>query len=197
MKLTHVALLLAATTSAADARVTRIEITKREPFAAGQAFGSTGAYEKIVGRYHGALDPSHPLNAAIVDLDKAPRNAQGLVEYSSDFYILKPVDLAKGNGALLYDVNNRGNMRALAQFNSAAASNDPATREHAGNGFLMRHGFALVWSGWIPGLPAQGNLLRIEVPSAAGPIEQMVWDEFLFNDDKSLRGRLTYRAVTT
>ena len=90
MKAITLALLLTATTSAADARVTRIEIGKREPFAAGQAFGSTGAYEKIVGRYHGALDPSHPLNATIVDLDKAPRNAQGQVEYTADFYILRP-----------------------------------------------------------------------------------------------------------
>ena len=70
MKAITLALLLTAMTSAADARVTRIEISKREPFAAGQAYGSSGAYEKIVGRYHGALDPSHPLNATIVDLDK-------------------------------------------------------------------------------------------------------------------------------
>src|SRR5215470_14535023 len=200
MKVAAVGLMFIAMTVAAEARVTRIEITKREPFAAGQSFGTTGAYEKIVGRYHGTLDPAHPLNATIVDLDKAPRNASGLIEYSADFYLLKPVDLARGNGALLYDVNNRGNMRALAQFNNAPSSNDPTTPEQAGNGFLMRQGFTVVWSGWIPGLPANNNALRIDVPvatTAAGPIEQTVWDEFLFNDDKSTRGRLTYRATTT
>jgi len=148
MKAITLALLLTATTSAAEARVTRVEIVKREPFAAGQAFGSTGAYEKIVGRYHGALDPSHPLNATIVDLDKAPRNAQGQVEYTADFYILRPVDLAKGNGAIFYEASNRGSKAILARFNNASArSNDPSTADHAGDGFLMRRGFTLVWNG--------------------------------------------------
>src|SRR5690348_4680792 len=114
----YVGLALILTTAVADARVTRLEIRQQEPFAAGQAFGDVGAYEKVVGRFHGELDPAHPLNAEIVDLDKAPRNGRGMVEYSSDFYILKPADISKGNGALLYDVNNRGNKRALVQFNS-------------------------------------------------------------------------------
>ena len=86
-------LALIAATANAQARVTRIEITKQEPFAAGQTFGNVGAYEKVVGRFRGELDPKSPLNAVIVDLDKAPRNARGMVEYSADFYILKPVDV--------------------------------------------------------------------------------------------------------
>src|SRR5262245_45439790 len=151
-----------AMTATADARVTRIEIVKREPFAAGQSFGTTGAYEKVVGRYHGALDPKHALNAGIVDLDKAPRNAQGLVEYSADFYILKPVDLAKGNGAIFYEANNRGNKASLGRFNNGSRSNDPSTAEHAGDGFLMKQGFTVAWNGWMPGLPAENELMRIE-----------------------------------
>ncbi len=197
MKPIHVALIVAATTTAAEARVTRIEIGKREPFAAGQAFGSTGAYEKIVGRYHGALDPANPLNATIVDLDKAPRNAQGLVEYSADFYILKPVDLSKGNGAIFYEASNRGSKAILARFNNATArSNDPSTAEHAGDGFLMRRGFSLVWNGWMPGLPAGNDLLQITVPSASG-LAQTTWDELLFNDAKTMQARLTYQAAST
>jgi Alpha/beta hydrolase domain len=187
-------------TVAADAGVTRIEIARRVAFAGGQAFGAIGAYERIIGRFHGELDPAHPLNAGIVDLDKAPRNALGRVEYSSDFEILKPLDLAKGNGALLYDVNNRGNKRALIQFNNAPASNDPTALEHAGNGFLMRTGFTVLWSGWIADLPTTGNALRIEVPiatTAAGPIEQTVWDEFLFNVNGAMQGRLTFPATST
>ncbi len=202
MKPISVALLLAAMTSAtmmstANARVTRIEIAKREPFAAGQAFGSTGSYEKIVGRYHGVLDPAHSLNAGIVDLDKAPRNAQGQVEYSSDFYILKPVDLAKGNGAIFFEASNRGGKAILVRFNNATVrSNDPSTAKHAGDGFLMRQGFTLVWNGWMPGLPARDNLLRITLPSAKG-LGQIIWDEFLFNNTKTMQGRLTYRAAST
>src|SRR6202008_90103 len=107
---------LLTTIATADARVVRIEITRTEPFAAGQAFGETGAYEKMVGRFYGEVDPGNALNAGIVDIDKAPRNAKGQVEYAPDFYILKPLDLARGNGALLYDVNNRGSKRALVAF---------------------------------------------------------------------------------
>src|ERR1700693_497868 len=131
-------LALIAATASAQARVTRIEITKQEPFAAGQTFGNVGAYEKVVGRFRGELDPKSPLNAQIVDLDKAPRNARGMVEYSADFYILKPVDVTKGNGALFYELANRGNKGILPRFNYAAGSNDPGTAQHAGDGFLMR-----------------------------------------------------------
>jgi hypothetical protein len=190
--------MAAAAPPAAQARLTRLEILRTEPFAGGEAFGTVGAYEKVVGRFHGELDPAQPLNAVIVDLEKAPRNAAGRVEYTSDFYILRPTDLAKGNGALLYDVNNRGNKRALIQFNRAPASNDPATSADAGNGFLMRQGFSVVWSGWIPGLPATDNNLRIEVPTAttaAGPIEETVWDELLFNDTTTTKAQLSFRPV--
>lgn len=198
MPVVWVILLLAAVS--AEARVTRIEISRREPFVAGQAFGSAGVYEKIVGRFHGELDPPHPLNAGIVDLEKAPRNTRGRVEYSADFYILKPVDLTKGNGALFYDVNNRGNKLILYQLNSAPRENDPTTPAHAGNGFLMRHGFTVLWSGWIPGLPATNHNLRLEVPVAGGgasQIEQLVWDEFLFNTKTETQARLTFQATST
>ena len=90
-----VGIALAVLTATAQARVTRIEITRQEPFAGGVPYGNTGAYEKIVGRFRGELDPAHPLNAAIVDIDNAPRTAQGMVEYSADFYILKPLDLGQ------------------------------------------------------------------------------------------------------
>jgi hypothetical protein len=193
-----VAILLFA--NVAEARVTRIEITRHQLFADGQEFGSAGSYEKLVGRFYGELDPVAVLNSGIVDLDKAPRNAQGMVEYSSDFYILKPVDLSKGNGTLLYDVNNRGNKQALVQFNSAPRENDPSTAADAGNGFLMRYGFTIVWSGWLPDLPAINNNLRLYVPAAndpGGPILQKVWDEFLFNDKTTTQAKLSFPAAST
>src|SRR5262249_8858180 len=190
---------LALITASAQARVMRIEITRQEPFAAGQTFGSVGAYEKVVGRFHGELDPKSPLNAAIVDLDKAPRNARGMVEYSADFYILKPVDVTKGNGALFYELANRGNKGILPRFNYAAGSNDPTTTEHAGDGFLMRQGYTLLWNGWMNGLPATNNALRIELPIAtnpSGPIVETVWDELLFNETDTKQARLTYKATS-
>jgi hypothetical protein len=193
-------LVLIAATASAEARVTKIEIVKREPFAGGQTFGGVGAYEKVVGRFQGELDPRSPLNAVIVDLDKAPRNASGMVEYSADFYILKPVDLGKGNGALFYELSNRGNKGMLARFNDAAGSNDPSTAQHAGNGFLMQQGFTLLWNGWMTGLPAVNDTLRIELPIAAtpaGPIVETVWDELLFNQADVKQARLSFPATST
>ena len=137
-----------------DARITQIQITSRVPFADGTSFGTTGPYEKLRGRIFGEVDPTDPLNAVIVDLDKAPRNARGMVEYSSDFLILKPLDMSRGNHKIFYGINNRGNTGALGSLNDAVTGgNDPTTAQDAGNGFLMRQGYAIVDAGW------QGDVL--------------------------------------
>ena len=142
-------ILTAAWLSPAAAKVEQIEILSRQPFAAGTEFGSAGAYEKLRGRAWFALDPNAAANAPIADLKLAPRNNRGLVIFSSDFLVLRPVDAARGNGLLLYEVNNRGNIGMLGQLNEAPFSrNDPATRCDAGNGFLFRRGFTMVWSAW-------------------------------------------------
>lgn len=137
---------------AVEARVTRIVVDRMEsPTFAGQEFGLVGAYEKIVGRLFGEVDPHARENADIVNLDKAPKNAAGRVEYSTDFYILKPVDLTKGNRKMFYGVINRGNKIDLVLMNNAPyddRTNDPTRPEDAGNGFLMRQGYSMVWSGW-------------------------------------------------
>ena len=92
----------------ADAKITSITIDKTEPFAGGASFGEAGAYVKITGTAKGELDPADARNKIIVNLDKAPRNAAGKVEYEVEFYIMRPADPAKGSGTLLYEVNNRG-----------------------------------------------------------------------------------------
>ena len=178
-----------------DAAVTRIDVQRRETYA-GPGFGSAGAYERIVGRFHGELDPEHPLNKGIVDIGLAPRNARGRVEYSSDLDIIKPVDMAKGNGALLYDVNNRGNKIALGSFNDAPSGNNPVKPDDLGNGFLMRSGFTVLWSGWIQDIPAANNALRIQLPTAPG-LAQNVWDELLPNARNTAAFPLTFKASST
>jgi hypothetical protein len=191
------ALLVLLLAGSVEAAVTRVEITRREPFAGGHAFEGAGAYEKVVGRFHGELDPAQPMNRGIVDLDLAPRNARGRVEYAADFYILRPVDLTRGNGALLYDVNNRGRKYALTQHNSGRASDDPDTLEHAGNGFLMRNGFTVVWSGWIPDA-GRTHALGLQVPAArgaSGVLEQTVWDDIQFNTAGVSEAPLTFAAA--
>src|SRR5438034_10078576 len=97
----------------AQAALIRIEVTSSGPFAESKSFGEVGAYTRITGRFYGELDPNLAGNKGIVDLARAPKNARGKVEYSADFDILRPADAAKGNGTLLYDVNNRGNKRAI------------------------------------------------------------------------------------
>jgi len=151
--------------------VTGFELIARKPVLDGRAFGDTGAYEKIIGRLRFAADPNLPLHQRITDIGLAARNAQGLVEFSADFYLLKPVDPAKGNKRLLLDVANRGRKVALGMFNSAPRVPDPSTPEEFGNGFLMRHGYSVAWIGWQVDVPAQDGLLTFQVPRARGVVD--------------------------
>jgi hypothetical protein len=111
----------------ASAELVRIEVKSRADVLAGQAFGAAGPYEKLAGTLHFAVDPRKPANRIITDLDKAPRNTQGLVEFSSDFYLIRPRDPARGNGTLLYEVSNRGGKSMLGFFNFAAGGLDPTS----------------------------------------------------------------------
>jgi hypothetical protein len=146
------------------AGVTRFEVTHREVVLNGQPFGAAGAYEKLVGTVHFALDPARPANVGIVDLALAPRNARGLVEFSADFYLLKPVDPAKGNGRLFYEAGNRGTKRILPVFQNASGATDPSTPAEFGNGALMNQGYTLLWMGWQWDVP-EGRM-RMAIPIA-------------------------------
>ena len=97
-------------------------IQKREPFADGHEFPITGAYEKLIGRIYGEVDPKTSAEQIIVNLNKAPRNHRGRVEYSSNFCILKPLDMARGNGKIFFDAPNRGSKRILGFLNDAPGS---------------------------------------------------------------------------
>jgi hypothetical protein len=154
--------------------IRRLVIRKREPFANGHEFPITGAYEKLLGKIYGEVDPKNRLNKMIVNLDKAPRNRRGSVEYASDFCILKPVDMARGNGKIFFDAPNRGGKRIVAFLNDAPQSNDPAAVEDAGNGFLMRQGYAIVWCGWQGDLMPIKNWLVLNVPVAANNGKEII-----------------------
>jgi len=160
--------------------IQRIEIIEHEsPVFGGAEFAAIGAYERLHGIAFGELDPTHALNAGIVNLDKAPRNARGNVEYQSDFRILKPIHPARGNGVLLYDVPNRGNQPIMTRLNGAPEGGHP---QNAGNGFLMRHGFTVVWSGWQGDVQAGADRLTARFPIATGPdgpLTGMVREEFI------------------
>jgi hypothetical protein len=167
----------------ANAAITKIVIEKREPFAAGHEFGISGAYEKLVGKAYGEVDPKEKHNKIIVNLDKAPRNRRGRVEYSMDIFILKPLDMKRGNQTIFYEVVNRGN-QALRINYGAQRSNNPSTLAHAGDGFMMRQGYSLVWSGWQGDLlPAEGRMTA-SFPVAnnpdGSPIRRWITTEFVF-----------------
>ena len=155
---------------------------ERAPFAGGHAFGTAGDYERIVGKVAFRIDPADPRNGEIVDLGQAPTDADGLVVYRADFCILRPADLSTGNRRLLFEFVNRGNKRLLQFFNDAPPGNMPDSIEDAGNGFLFRQGYSLVWLGWQGDLWPGNDRLVLEVPvarSAEGPIEGEVFAEFI------------------
>ena len=157
-----------------------LQITRREPFADGHPFEDAGPYERLLGRAHFAVDPDARAYADVVDLDKAPRNESGLVEFATDVCILKPV--GSGNRRLFFGYGNRGHKRELQFFNDAPASNDPRTLRDAGNGFLMRRGYTVVWAAWEGDLlPGDGRML-LDVPLArdgAEPLTGLVRTEFI------------------
>ena len=111
-----------------------------------------GAYERVQGVVHFSVDPKSQWNRNIVDLALAPRDSDGKVEFSANFYILQPVDASKSNGTALVEVSNRGGKAMLNMFDFAHNSPEPATEDQLGDKFLLRRGFTLVWIGWEFGL---------------------------------------------
>jgi len=138
------------------ARITRIVIEHREsPAYEGRSFGEAGPYEWLRGHAFGELDPKDPLNVVITDIQLAPRNARGMVEYSATFTLAKPLDLSKTSGVLIYDVPNRGNA-ALAL----------GAKNPGGLADLFRRGHVVLSSGWQGDIPPREGIETITVPVA-------------------------------
>ena len=153
-------LLVLVAPSAADARLVKLVIDQREVFAGGASWGAAGPYERLVGTAHFEVDPRDPLNAVIVDLDKAPRNARGAVEFRTTVFILKPADITRGNGKIYYTANNRGN----------DALYTARTVEQVGrNDFALRLGYTIVDAGWQGDLAPSPTRLGGDFPIARQP----------------------------
>lgn len=144
-----------------SARVVSLEISERRPALHGKSFGLAGAYEIIRGKAHFAVERRNPANAPITDLRLAPANRQGEVELSADIYLLQPVELERGNGTALLEINNRGRKGMLSMFNRAAGSLDPSSPEHFGDGLLLEQGYTLVWVGWQHDPPPSADLMHL------------------------------------
>lgn len=150
----------------------KLAVSEKNVVADGMEFGSSGAYERCHGKVNFAVDPNDHEISQIIDLSRADCNNEGLVEFSSDFCLLKPLDLARGNRRLLYDVVNRGNKRVLVDFNEAMEgenncfANDLSRQESLGNGFLLRQGYTIVWSAWQGDILSGDNRMIMDLPRA-------------------------------
>lgn len=170
-------------TIAVQGEVVRFEILEIEsPTFEGLEFAAVGPYEKIIGRAYMEVDPHDPHNSGIVDLALAERNAAGHVEFSTEVVILKPVDLNKGNKRIFYDVLNRGRKVGLSLMNDAPSTKDLTRAANAGNGYLMRMGYTIVWSGWQADVPPGEERMWLEVPTIKD-VTDTNRDEFIFDND--------------
>src|SRR5262245_49214551 len=185
-----------------------LEVHERFRFADGAAFGTVGPYERLTGVARFAVDPGDASQQGVTDIGLAPTDRDGRVPFAATFSILRPVDLARGNRRLFFDYGNRGNKRMLQFFNDAASSNDPRTVAHAGNGFLMRRGYSVVWLAWQGDLlPGDGRQI-LDLPIATdrgrpipGPITGPVRVEFIADQPGitvyPLSGRVSTRSHPT
>jgi hypothetical protein len=146
------------------ARVTQI-ILGAPTFPYGTAvFGTVGQYEQLDGYAVGVLDPNDPHNALIQDIALAPRDANGMVQYTTKVSILRPVNMAASNHAMLLEIVNRGNKLDPGFYNVGASGTNPQ-----GDGFLETQGFTLVWVGW------QADLVQPpDPPPPAAPLPRLV-----------------------
>jgi hypothetical protein len=167
-----------------------LHIQRDEIVAGGATFGSAGAYEKIAGTVEFHIDPNDPRNAVITDLDLAPRDPDGLVQFDADFMVLRPANGSRWNRQVVSEINNRGGILLFGSFASSGFTNDPSTVADFGNGFFLNDGYALAWVGWgADVLPGGGRfVLRAPAPihPDGSPITQRITielaDEFSFNE---------------
>lgn len=177
--------ILAFFATTVQAGVVRVEISSRQDIQDGKPFGAAGAYERVIGRVYFTVNPANLHNRQIVDLDKAPRNSKGEVEFSADLYLLKPKDMSKGNGAVLFEVSNRGGKGILRIVNGVSPA-DPSAE--FGDGFLLRHGYTVAWVGWEYDVADQNQNLRLYAPVARAVL---VEDRAGPSDDRAKRAPAT------
>ena len=171
------------------AAVVDIKIESRTPVLQGKEFGAVGGYEKLEGVVTFALDPALAANANIVDLDKAPRNMEGLVYAEANFMVLQPKDATKASGIGVLEVSNRGGKAMLPYFNAGNHSNDPAQEKDFGDGLLMRRGYTLMWVGWQWDVARAPKALRLSAPIATDngePIKGWVRSDRVMEQDETM-----------
>ena len=173
------------TPAPSEARVVRFVVEQARPVLEGKTFGDVGPYERLDGTVYFEVDPRDPLNALIINLENAPRTPSGMVGFSSPFYILKPVDMARGNRKIFYGINNRGNKLDYAWRTfvpPGANNNNPIAAADFGDALLLRLGYTYVDAGWQGNIAPGDNRLVPSLPVAthadARPIVAKIRVEF-------------------
>ncbi len=186
MPLAKSILLLLCAGLSLGASVVRVKVDTRRPVLEGRSFGLAGPYEVVEGKVYFAIDPANKANRVVTDIDLAPTNGDGKVEFSSDFYMIRPKDPSLGNGSVICEIGNRGRKGTLSMFNRAAGSLDPTTAKEFGDGLLLEKGFTLLWVGWQFDPPNTKGLMHLYPPIAQGkdgkPIRGLVRSDFVTND---------------
>ena len=183
----------------AQARITTIDITSRTIAFGGYSFAGVGQYEKIVGIAHGEIDPLDAKNGVITDILLAPRNASGKVEYAHNFYILKPLDLSKGNHKMMYEPPNRGG-KTHGTLNRGAGGNDPgAVNDPAilANTFLWPRGYTTAWSGWEDLAPLSSITATATLPIATNAGATITGPAYEYIVTGNASFTLSYAAAST
>src|SRR5437879_3502079 len=116
-------------------------------------------FEKLVGKVYFAVDPKNTHNTIIADLDKAPRNAAGEVEFSADLYVVRPK--TNRNDTLFVEISNRGGKAFLANL-------DPATEADIRDRFLFDRGYTVAWIGWQFDVRPEAGRVALSAPIAPG-----------------------------
>lgn len=182
---------LSLSASVVFADVTHFQVESRGDLPGNIEYGLVGAYEKLSGKVYFEVDPGNAANQIIADIEYAPLNEAGKVEFSAKFFLLKPKDIGRGNGTLLFGTSNRGSKRLLTFFNHASAEGrkwdepDPSKASHLGDGFLMQQGFTLLWVGWQFDPPMNGENLRAYLPVAVDgdrPIKGFARSDFVVTE---------------
>lgn len=179
------AAVFAAFLTCSQAAVTRVEVAERTDL-------PVDGYERIAAKVYFAVDPRLPANRAIVDIDLAPRNAAGLVEFSADLLVLRPKDAAKSNGTAFLEIANRGSSPFWGALNLGAARGMPG-KQDMGDHFMLDQGFTLVWVGWQFDVTGTSNV-KLYAPVLAG-VTGKVRTEILVNQ-KAASEALPYATAS-
>lgn len=163
-RLLQLLLFSVVTSNSLFAEVVRVEIRQRD---------DAGTHERLIGRVYFTVNPSLPANRGIADIEFAPKNKDGLVEFSSDLLFFKPKDAQRARGTVFLEVVNRGRDQSLALMSGARQRDLSPESWDMGDRFLLEQGFTVAFLGWqfdVP--PSQGLTFDTPVADVEGIVRE-------------------------